>query len=84
MREHELASTKKEGVPTDERVDDIFFAIIPDLPTPDNIIFPFLQLVIAIIALLKFLSIEVLNFCNDFISKGNNFLCYFFKFISIH
>ena len=42
--EHELASTKNEGVPTDESVEDIFFAIIPDLPTPDNIIFPFLQL----------------------------------------
>ena len=32
---------KKEGVPTEERVDDIFFAIIPDFPTPDNIILPF-------------------------------------------
>ena len=27
-------------MPTDDRVEDIFFAIIPDLPTPDKIIFP--------------------------------------------
>ena len=28
-----IASTKKDGVPTDAKVDAIFFAIIPDLPT---------------------------------------------------
>ena len=38
---------KNEEEPIDESVEDIFFAIIPDLPTPDNIILPFLQLSIA-------------------------------------
>ena len=39
--EHELGSTKKDGVPTDESVDEIFLAIIPDFPTPDKITLPF-------------------------------------------
>ncbi len=55
-------------MPTDDRVEDIFFAIIPDLPTPDKIIFPFLQFIMASTALLKFLSIEDFNFCKDCIS----------------
>ena len=51
-------------------MDDIFFAIIPDFPTPDNIILPFLQLIIASITLLKFLSIDDFNFFKDFISDS--------------
>ena len=48
--------TKKLGIPTLEKVAEIFLAIKPDLPTPANITFP-LQLIIASTALTK----ELLN-----------------------
>ena len=45
--EQAFASTKKEGTPTEDRVEDIFFPIIPDFPIPVTTIFPFLQFNIA-------------------------------------
>ena len=51
--EHAAASTKKEGIPIEANVDDIFLPIIPDLPIPEITTLPFLQLIIASTALLK-------------------------------
>ena len=59
--EQELASTKKDGVPTEAKVEAIFFAIIPDFPTPDKITFPFLQSNILSTVFLKLLSKEYFN-----------------------
>ncbi len=39
---------KKEGVPVEEKVADIFFAIMPDLPTPVRIKRPFSLFIIFI------------------------------------
>ena len=50
--EHELASIKKEGVPTDANVELIFAPIAPLFPTPEITTFP-LQLTMASTALLK-------------------------------
>ena len=40
-------------MPTDAKVEEIFFPIIPDFPIPEIITFPFLQLIIASTTLLK-------------------------------
>ena len=48
---------KKEGVPTEDKVEAIFLPIIPDLPTPEIIILPFLQFKIAFTASLNELFI---------------------------
>ena len=48
-------------MPTDDKVDEIFLAIIPDFPTPEIIIFPFLQFKIASTASLKELLIFFLK-----------------------
>ena len=34
----------KDEMPMEQNVDDIFFDIIPDLPTPEKIIFPYILL----------------------------------------
>ena len=40
-------------MPTDAKVEEIFFPIIPDFPIPEIITLPFLQLIIASTTLLK-------------------------------
>ena len=52
----------------DASVEEIFFAIIPDLPIPDKIIFPFLQFNIFSTAFLKLKSNEFFNLFKDTIS----------------
>ena len=59
--EQSPADTENDGVPIDEKVADILFAIIPLLPTPHKIIFDW-QFTIAFTALSKFLSKDFFNF----------------------
>ena len=54
-------------MPMEQNVDDIFFDIIPDLPTPEKIIFP-LHFIIAFTILSKSLLIDFLRFLRAFIS----------------
>ena len=81
--EQELASTKKEGAPTDESVEEIFLAIIPDLPTPEIITLPFLQLLIAFTALSKETLILFFNFFKDCISKSITCFAIFLKLLFV-
>ena len=57
---------QNDGVPTDDKVADIFDAIFPLLPTPQIITFD-LHLLITFTVLLKDLSIEFFNFFNALI-----------------
>ena len=59
------ASKKNDGVPVDAKVAEIFFAIIPDFPTPDSIILPFLHFKIVSTALLNEKLIFDLNFLKN-------------------
>ena len=67
--ENALADIEKDGVPTDDKVADIFEAIKPLLPTPQTITFD-LHLLIKSIASLKDLPINFLTFFNALISKS--------------
>ena len=75
--EQEFASTKKEGVPTDESVEEIFFPIIPDLPTPDIMILPFLHPIIASTAWLNDELRFFFNFFKELISVSITSLAIF-------
>ena len=79
--EQELASTKNDGVPTEDKVDAIFFAIIPDFPTPEIITLPFLQFNIAWTALLNEFLIFFFNFFNDWISVSITSFAILVKFV---
>ena len=82
--EHAAASTKKDGIPTEASVDDIFLPIIPDLPIPEITTLPFLQLINALTALLKELLILIFNFFNDLISVSITSLAIGIKFFFFH
>ena len=61
-----LAEIENDGVPTDDKVADIFDAILPLFPTPQIITFD-LHFAIAFTASSKDLSIEFFNFFSAFI-----------------
>ena len=61
--EQSFAEIENDGVPTDDKVADIFEAIFPLLPTPQIITFD-LHLLIAFTASSKDLLIELFNFFN--------------------
>ena len=82
--EQAAASTKKEGIPIEANVEEIFFPIIPDLPTPEIIILPFLQFIIASTALLKELLILLFNFLRDFNSVSITCFAIGIKFFFFH
>ena len=67
------ASRKKEDVPVDENVADHFLPIIPLFPTPEIIIFPFLQFKIIFTIWLNEFPIDDFNFFKDSISSSITF-----------
>ena len=64
-----VADIEKDGVPTEDKVAEIFDAIIPLLPTPQIITFD-LHLAIAFTASLNESSSELLSFFNALICKS--------------
>ena len=78
--EQSLAERENDGVPIDESVADILFAIIPLFPTPHKITFDW-QLTIAFTALSKFLFRAFFNFCKALISKSITSFAIFLKFV---
>ena len=71
--EQSFADNENEGVPIDDKVADILFAMIPLFPTPHNITLDW-QLTIASTALLKFSFRDFFNFCKAVISRLITFL----------
>ena len=63
-----FAEIEKDGLPTEDRVDAIFEAIRPLLPTPHRIILDW-QFVMALTAFSKLKFIDFFNFCRASISK---------------
>ena len=72
---------KKEGIPIEEKVEEIFFPIIPDLPVPDITIFPFLQFKIVLTAFSNEIFIFRLSFLKDVISVSITFLAIILNFL---
>lgn len=66
---------KNEGVPVDEKVEEIFLPTIPDLPIPVITTLP-LQFKIKFTAFSKFSSNESLSLFKAFISSSIVFLQY--------
>ena len=81
--EESLADKLNEGVPTDDKVDEIFAAIRPLLPTPHKITFDW-HFAISITALLNELLIVFFKCCNAYISRSITFFAVDINFLLIN